>query len=289
MEKEYLTLRFEGDSYIDFGTFFKQVENLRESFATLSNNLVGDSKNVHIKVVPFTEGSFIFNFLIEYSELLLNITPLTIGIGQAYISILNLKKQLSGTTPLSITPNIDQTVYTVESSDGTKRDYPRDVVDIYTKNEVQKSISDTYKQLEKNLKDRGGVKVYVRTPSGRTIGEIDVTQQDIPNMAKTVDISEYISKRLDPLYSTQWLTLGDIDFLGKTKQVFLDLTGNKLIAEIEDIEFLDKKLKAQIIFKAGMKLNVKLRIEQIYVPLKKTTEYSFFIEKVFDINYNDSY
>lgn len=289
MEREYLTIQFEGESFIDFGTFIKQVGNLKESFTTLSKSILGNTKNVKIKVAPFQPGSFVFNFLIEYTNQISLFAPLMIGIGNAYVSMLNLKKHLNGSDPLSIKPSSDLKTYTVESIDGTLATFDKEVIESFAKKEVEESFTSTFKTLEKNLKNRAGVNAYVRTDSGRNNQSAQLEKKDIPILAKKVDISKHISISLDTQYSTQWLTVGDVDFLGKTKQVFLNNDKNKIIAEIEDKEFIDRKVQGLIVFKAGMNVLVNMRTEQIYVPLKDQIEYSFYIQKVIDIKYNEVY
>lgn len=163
---------------------------------------------------------------------------------------------LKGETPKEIT-YIDNGVK-ITNNNGETVVFKDTTFNIYTNNNnIEKEMAKMSRNIARDS-SRSGL-VLKTIDVNKNEKTIEYSRDDLKLTSRSID-AESLSIDTKENINQVWLTIGKVDFIWDTKWEFKTIEGNRLSAEIMDLEFLKKVRSGEIVLLAETKLYVSLKI-----------------------------
>lgn len=214
MEKESLTLRFEGTNDIDLSTLSNALHSTVNCLRIISDNILAPEDHCKFLVKSVRPGSFVLDISVikEVSETLIPIVNTIIG---TFVCILQIRKHNRGKLPEKFTYLKDNKVDIVNNY-GASKTFNSCAFNIYINdNEIDKNLAELSRSISKDS-DRKSLIVEEHDSKNNIITVSEYDSPDLIETADTLDV-ESLSTEFEKSFSTIWV---------KIKKCVLFLNGN---------------------------------------------------------------
>lgn len=273
-----MMIKFEGQTHqVDVNTLTSSLMVFSESLKEINKNL-GSGKNIEIKIEALNPGSFEVHTIVTAiceNNLLTAIS--TVGgvagaIGMTYKGIVGLRSWLKQENKEIENVDIGEDKTTIKTKSGDTYICSNVVYNIYNTNQIiNDAISDQFRILEEDP-----------AIEGLTISSdnesISIPKDDFSGLAEKVDVTNHNKRKEIKEDQTVYVVKPVLEKSPTRRWEFI-WNGNKISANINDLQFLEKMEQGEYRFGTGDTMTVDIQINQILNPM-----YDAWMNESYQIN-----